>query len=266
METGVTIANNQIANVSKTSTIQLIECLVKNDVSGLIEIEGDLTISSAMEGTSLGKLSAQIEKKNVVKVITYLTSRLADNFNVGKKFSIEQASIMALDLLEVFNYETIEDVVLMFRYARQGKIGDGKDFKLDSQTVFHKWVPEYLELKAIERENQHNKKKGDLHVNNFKWNPQDIKNFEVSDKHETITTIPNGLGKRAKADYGTDGYEVSENDFVSNKQRKEYLQKLASEASKETIERLNNALKYFTEKGNEPDAVEVIQKEIGSRK
>lgn len=136
--------------------------MVKNDIAGLIEIEATTTLASAAEGTTLSKLTSQIEKRNVVKVVTYLTTRLADNFNVGKKFSVEQASIMAMDLLEVFNYETIEDVVLMFRYARQGKIGDGKDFKLDSQTVFHKWVPEYLELKAELREQNHNKQKNEL--------------------------------------------------------------------------------------------------------
>lgn len=240
--------------------------MAENRTGDLVLLEGDLNVSTAMEGVSISKLSRTIEKKNVVKAIAYLTTRLADNFNVGKKFSVEQASLMAIDLFEVFTYETLEDVLLMFKYARQGRIGDGKDFKLDSQTVFHKWVPEYLELKAIERENQHNKKKGDLHINNFKWRQEDIYNFNVSKTTQTTQTSPNGLGKRAKADYGTDGYVVSGNDFVSNNQRKEYLQNLASEASKETIERLNNALKYFTEKGNEPDAVEVIQKEIDSRK
>lgn len=115
-----------------------------------------------MEGTTLMKLSRSIDKINVVKAITYLTSRLADNFNVGKKFSIEQASVMAMDLYELLGYETLEDIVLMFKYARQGRIGDGKDFKLDSQTVFHKWVPEYLEMKAELRERNHLKEKNEL--------------------------------------------------------------------------------------------------------
>lgn len=141
--------------------------MVTKNESELLILESDLTIGKALDGTTLNKLSKAIDKKNVIKAITVLTTRLADNFNVGKKFSTEQASIMAFDLFEVFGWETIEDVVLMFKMARQGKIGDGKDFKLDSQTVFHKWIPQYLELKAEVRESKHLKEKADFKKDRF---------------------------------------------------------------------------------------------------
>ena len=238
--------------------MQLIECLASNNTSELIHFESDLTITKAMEGTRLNKLSTLIEKKNVIKAITYLTARLADNFNVGKKFSIEQSSLMALDLFEIFGYETLEDVVLMFKYARQGKIGDGKDFKLDSQTVFHKWVPEYLELKAVERENQHNKQKGE---NNSlpKWSPEDVEKLKVSDKKETLTTKSTGLGERSKKHFDTtDEYKSP----IVN--RDNYLRGLAYEATKAPVHNLKNALEHFKSK-NEQDAIDVIEKEINSR-
>jgi len=139
----------------------LLSYLVNKSNGSLALFESDLTIEKALNGTSLLKLSKSIEKINVITAITYLTIRLADNFNVGKKFTTDQSAVMALDLFEVFGYETLEDVVLMFKYARQGKIGDGKDFKLDSQTVFHKWIPDYLNLKAEFRENEHKKIKSD---------------------------------------------------------------------------------------------------------
>lgn len=237
--------------------MQLIKCLASNNTSELIHFESDLTITSAMEGVRLNKLSSLIEKKNVIKAITYLTARLAENFNVGKKFTVNQASIMAVDLFEMFGYETLEDVVLMFKYARQGRIGDGKDFKLDSQTVFHKWIPEYLELKAIERENQHNKQKG---LNNSlpKWSPEDAKKFNVSDKKETLTTKPSGLGERTRDKLGTQKISPIVN-------RQNYLKALANEASKAPIANLKNVLEYFKSKGNEQDAVEVVQKELNQR-
>lgn len=150
-----------MTNVTKTSTIQLINILSKRSESELLVLESDLTIGKALEGTTLNKLSKDIDKINVIKSITFLTTRLADNFNVGKKFSTEQATLMAFDLFEVFGWETIEDVVLMFKMARQGKIGDGKDFKLDSQTVFHKWIPQYLELKADFRESNYLREKAE---------------------------------------------------------------------------------------------------------
>lgn len=136
--------------------------MVENDLVELINIESELTISDAILGTNLRKLTKSIEKRNVIKSIVYLANRLSENFNVGKKLTIEQSSVMAMDLLEVFGYESLEDVVLMFKYARQGRIGDGKDFKLDSQTVFHKWIPEYLEIKAEYRENEYLKEKAVL--------------------------------------------------------------------------------------------------------
>lgn len=139
----------------------MLSYLVNKSNGSLALFEIDLTIEKALNGTSLLKLSKSIEKINVITAITYLTIRLADNFNVGKKFTTDQSAVMALDLFEVFGYETLEDVVLMFKYARQGKIGDGKDFKLDSQTVFHKWIPDYLNLKAEFRENEHKKIKSD---------------------------------------------------------------------------------------------------------
>ncbi|MEM1337292.1 MAG: hypothetical protein AAGF96_06055 [Bacteroidota bacterium] len=144
--------------------MSLISCLGSNDQVSLLEVESELTVSSAMNSSHLMKLTPIIGKKNIVKAITYLTLRLAESFNMKGKFNETQAAILAIDLFDIFQYETLEDVVLMYKLARQGKIGDGMDFKLDGQTVLHKWVPAFLELKAIERENQHQSKKDESKV------------------------------------------------------------------------------------------------------
>ncbi len=239
--------------------MQLINCLASNQSSELVLFESDLTISKAMNGVNLKKLSNQIEKRNVIKAIAYLAARLSENFNVGKKFTDEQSSLMAIDLFEIFGYETLEDVVLMFKYARQGRIGDGKDFKLDSQTVFHKWVPEYLEMKSIERENEHNKKKGEY--NSLpKWTPEDVQKFKVSDKKETLTTKSAGLGERSKKHFDTTPEYKSP---IVN--RNNYLSGLAYEATKAPIESLKNALEHFKSK-KEQDAIDVIENELKNRK
>jgi hypothetical protein len=72
-------------------------------------------------------------------------NRFNSNFNVGKSLTQQQSAILAADIVEKYPYETIEDVVLMLKQARQGIIGDGKDYKLDGQNVLTKWFPEYLE-------------------------------------------------------------------------------------------------------------------------
>ena len=137
----------------------LIECLVNNNELRLIGIESSLSVGAAMESVHIRNLDRYIGKPNIVKAITYLTLRFAENFNMRGNFDAVQAAILANDLFDVFGYETLEDVVMMYKLARQGRIGDGKDFKLDGQTVMHKWVPTYLELKAIERENRHQTRK-----------------------------------------------------------------------------------------------------------
>jgi polyphosphate kinase len=50
------------------------------------------------------------------------------NSNVGKSLTQQQSAILAADIVEKYPYETIEDVVLMLKQARQGIIGDGKDY------------------------------------------------------------------------------------------------------------------------------------------
>ncbi len=207
-----------------------------------------------MQGLSLNKLSNEIERKNVVKAISFLVLRLSENFNVGKKFTSEQASLMAMDLFEIFSYESLEDVVLMFKYARQGRIGDGKDFKLDSQTVFHKWVPEYLELKAIEREQQHTRQKGEKNgMANFKWKEGEAEKIKTSD---TPQTIREGLGTRMKKKY---------NAQAPVQKREVYLKLLKEAAGKATTKELIAGAERLRESGKEPDALELIEAELKKR-
>lgn len=236
-------------------------CLVENNPTKLVLFEGELTISKAMNGNTLNKLSTQIEKKNVIKAIAYLTLRLSENFNVGKKFTASQASIMALDLFEVFGYETLEDVMLMFKYARQGRIGDGKDFKLDSQTVFHKWIPAYLELKAKEREDQHLKEKYEAKELADKGFNAEIANkmFEgVGDEILDHKKTGGGLGSRHKN-------QLRKKGVITN--RTDYLEQMLSKTKEVTVKQLRTyLLKYDVNSDQyDPQVYEMVEKEIDLR-
>jgi hypothetical protein len=153
---------NQMLAIVKPTTASLITFIANNDNTSLAAFEQELTLEKAIEGTSLRKLSNIITDKNLTILNVFLINRLANNFNVSRNFTHEQSYIMALDLIDVFKDETLEDLLLMFRMARSGRIGDGQDYKLDSQTVFHKWMPQYLNLKAELRENNHRKEKEQL--------------------------------------------------------------------------------------------------------
>jgi hypothetical protein len=257
MVTKLTVSQNQLLALSKPSTLELVKILSAEDEFELTLFESKMTVAQAMEGTSLKKLSQVLNTSGLAKTLVFLIQRLSNNFNVGKKFTNEQAVILAMDLIEVFAYETIEDVLLMFKYARIGKIGSGKEYKLDSQTVFHKWVPEYLELKSEERENLHKKEKGLMNAKPT-WSKEDAEKFVVSPNTEILTTKDSTLGKRTKERLAT----PEQTSPVVN--RISYLKALAYEASKTPTENLNNLLQYLEEK-NEQDAIAVIKKALQNR-
>lgn len=232
--------------------------MTENDPQELIIIESELTIQKAMNGTQIRKLDPILGRKNMIKAISYFLDRAAKNFNVGKNLTDEQTIILAIDLFEIFQYETLEDVVLMLKYARQGKIGDGKVFNLDGQTIIHKWVPAYLELKAIERENEHTKNKGNKNgLANFKWKKEDVEKLELSDK---VETVKQGFGERMKEVITTP------EDYKPPLQKRDMYIKLLKESSKKASRKeLESSIERLKSEGKEPDALEVMENELKSR-
>lgn len=128
------------------------QCLVEQDQVKLLILEKNMTITKAIDGTKIKSLERALGEINMVKVVTYLLMRFSESFNVGKNITNAQAPLIAIDIIEKYPYETIEDVVLLLKQVRQGIIGDGKDYKLDGQNILNKWFPEYLEKKYIEFE------------------------------------------------------------------------------------------------------------------
>lgn len=112
-----------------------------------------------MSGTMLSTLRRTDEKKTITYVVS-LFSKLNDSFSLNpeKKLNASQLFDLAVDVLEVYGYETIEDIALICKMVRQGNLG-GTVYGIDIHTVLKKWFPEYLELKAIEREKEHQKTK-----------------------------------------------------------------------------------------------------------
>lgn len=133
--------------------------LVSNSYAGLTQYESQLTEQKAMfEGTSIAKIQKLTSPENLLKAFTFLVLRTSELFNFRNNITNNQAVVLALDLIEVMKYENMEDVVLMLKMARQGKLGQ-KLFRLDNQIIFQEWVPEYLDKKAELRENNwHNQK------------------------------------------------------------------------------------------------------------
>ena len=239
----------------------LIAYLAKNDSTDLMMLESDLTLAHGINCANIRKLERVVGKKNIIKAISYLLLRLSENFNMKGKFTSEQAAITAIDLFEIFGYESLEDVVLMFKYVRQGRIGDGKDFKLDSQAVFNKWVPQYLDLKAQERENNHNKTKGELSgMTSFNWAPEDIEKFQVNEK---MQRLDQSFGKRMKEAFKTDHLPKPKlNESINLNFHKEAKADVKNRKTEDLILFLRSE-----EKSNPPDKVlmAIVQEELNHR-
>lgn len=231
-------------------------CLVSSDTMGMVEFESNLTVGNAMNGVLLRNMDKQLGKKNIVKAIAYFIQRLSNNFNVGKKLDPTQASILALDLFEIFSYESLEDVMMMFKLARQGKIGDGRDYKLDGQTVLHKWVPAYLELKAVERENQHQKTKDVGKAANNPLHRSILKDAG----NEKPDFKKGGLGSRKKDEISTpEGY------VPPIQKRETYLSLLRDTAIKTETEKLEINLQQLIDDNGKPDEIAVLENELARR-
>lgn len=130
------------------------QCLASQDKVELMMLEKQMDLPKAIDGTRLNKLERELGDITMVKIVTYLLMRFSEGFNVKNKLTPEQAAQTAIDIIEKYPYETIEDILLLLKQVRQGLIGDGKDYKLDGQNILNKWFPEYLDKKYIEVERQ----------------------------------------------------------------------------------------------------------------
>lgn len=84
-------------------------------------------------------------------VVQTLVTRFLESFAFSTKLSQSQIEVLTVDTLDNFAYESLEDVILFFKMARSGKFGSAKK-GIDSNLIFGEWFPQYMEQKAILRE------------------------------------------------------------------------------------------------------------------
>lgn len=129
-----------------TALMSLRQCSESKQVfNTLVKLEQNLTIERSL---SDGKLMIYEGKKldlirEIIRVVEFFLKV------TGKEMEDFQVQILAGDLYEKFKYDTLEDVILMFKMARQGDFG--KVYKLDNFEVMD-WANRYLEKKSEERE------------------------------------------------------------------------------------------------------------------
>jgi len=205
------------------------QCLASQNQVELLMLEKKLNLTAAIDGTKIKKLENVLGEVTITKVITYLLMRFSDNFNVSKKLTAAQAPLIAIDIIEKYPYETIEDIILMLKQVRQGIIGDGKDYKLDGQNILNKWFPEYLDNKYAEVERLNKQvdiepTKNDA-VTIFYQQQRDKKAIEMRDKkvHAEIDKMAKNMNRQKLEDTIKDWSQKEDMkpyvDYLKNKRR-----------------------------------------------
>lgn len=98
-------------------------------------------------------------------VVNVLVTRFIDSFGFSTKLNPTQIETLTVDILENFQYETLEDIIIFLKMARTGKFGStGRG--VDSNLILGDWFPKYLDKKAEIREQNYQVKKTEFISNN----------------------------------------------------------------------------------------------------
>lgn len=171
------------------------QCLVSDDKFELINVERSLTIEKCVTAPLL--INQKSNEKEIIKSIFLIVKRFNDLVNVGKKLNEDQMIALSADLFERFGGESLEDVMLFFKMARNGEFGDL--YRLDSIVILS-WVNKYLDKKMeafhenrINEENIRIREENDA-VNNHEYSEKSKAKLEELSKMLKTTTISRNIG------------------------------------------------------------------------
>lgn len=125
------------------------KCLESGDKLDLINLERKLTIEQCLSMPLL--INHKSKEADFIKAIFVIVQRFNDLINVGKKMNENQMIALSADLYDRFRSESLEDILLFFKMARQGDFGD--IYRLDSIVILS-WIEKYFDLKITAREDE----------------------------------------------------------------------------------------------------------------
>jgi hypothetical protein len=135
-----------------TSTLYLAREIIEGK-DNVANIEMSLTVKDCLEKPIIKTVFKQHPEVGF-GVIKVLVQRFLDSFGFATKMNKTQIDMLSVDVIENFRYESLEDVILFFKLARQGMFGTTSR-GVDSNLIFGDWFPLYLELKSCQREEKH---------------------------------------------------------------------------------------------------------------
>jgi hypothetical protein len=142
--------------------------LSKNIIAGTVSIapvEMQLTIQQTFDKALIKSVFKGEAGQIGFSVVNVLVTRFIDSFGFSTKLNPTQIETLTVDILENFQYETLEDIIIFLKMARTGKFGStGRG--VDSNLILGDWFPKYLDKKAEIREQNYQVEKTEFINNN----------------------------------------------------------------------------------------------------
>lgn len=129
----------------------------KEAQQALIKQQANMNIAKALKGVVLQKLMNAESQNMVAKAIFVITKLGTQQFNVKQNMSDAQLSAFSIDFTQKHPFETIEDLIMMFKMARTGSFQ--KHYQMIDGVVLFQWFDEYLQRKDEHRLHIHREKK-----------------------------------------------------------------------------------------------------------
>lgn len=127
-------------------------------------LEMSLTIEKNLDKPTMRTVFKGDKAEIAYSFAEVIVTRFADSFGFSNKLNKVQIEILTTDALDKFAYESLEDMILFFKYCRSGRYGDTSR-GIDSNLIFGRWFPIFMEEKSIAREKINESKKSELKSN-----------------------------------------------------------------------------------------------------
>lgn len=144
-------------NQKLQKTLDLSKSIIEGTVS-IAPIEMDLTIQKTFDKALIKSVFKGEAGQIGFSVVNVLVTRFIDSFGFSTKLNPVQIETLTVDILENFQYESLEDIIIFLKMARTGKFGStGRG--VDANLILGDWFPKYLDQKAELREQNYQKDK-----------------------------------------------------------------------------------------------------------
>jgi len=150
-------SQSQLTIAKLQKTLDLSKEIISGKIS-IAPIEMSLTINETFDKAIVKSVFKGEAGQIGFSVVNVLVTRFIDSFGFSTKLNPVQIETLTIDILESFQYESLEDIIIFLKMARTGKFGStGRG--VDSNLILGDWFPKYLDQKAKIREELYLKEK-----------------------------------------------------------------------------------------------------------